>query len=173
MGSGGGRSGMFPQPAYQHGVVPDNLATAGGTGPARRVVPDVSADAGAFWLIGYTEEAADGGYGETYGGGTSGSSPILAALEADAKQATGHALGFVNPALYNLAGTRAVHDVLPVDPRHPPLTVESNYLDEGPGLYLDVLAGTDGTLRTTPGYDEVTGIGSPGRGFVTAFHEAR
>jgi subtilase family serine protease len=169
MGSGGGLSQRIAQPAYQRGVVPESLATAGGTVAPSRVVPDVSADAGTYWLIGYTSP------GESYveragGGGTSGSAPLLAALEADAKQATGHALGFVNPALYKLAGTRALHDVLPVDPADPPVVAGVRYCqgdaDEEPCL---TTLGRDAGLTVTPGFDDVTGIGTPTNAFVTAF----
>ena len=190
MGSGGGLSTKIAQPAYQRGVVPDSLATAGGTVPARRVVPDVSADAGTFWLVGYTApgeptpvEPGDPGPADTdpapgppvyaerpVGGGTSGSSPLLAALEADAKQATGHALGFVNPALYKLAGTRALHDILPVNPHDPPITAGIKYCngdaDAEPCL---TTLGSDLGLTVTPGFDDVTGIGTPTNAFVTAF----
>lgn len=187
MGSGGGLSTKIAQPAYQRGVVPEKLATAGGTVPARRVVPDVSADAGTFWLVGYTApgEPAPGDPGPAdadpvpgppvyserpVGGGTSGSSPLLAALEADAKQATGHALGFVNPALYKLAGTRALHDILPVNPQHPPITAGVKYCqgDADAEPCLTTLGANLG-LTVTPGYDDVSGLGTPTNTFVTAF----
>jgi subtilase family serine protease len=181
MGSGGGLSQRIPQPGYQHAVFP----------AAHRVVPDVSADAGALWLVGFTapSEAApvspgDPGPADTgpdpgppvyseqpMGGGTSGSSPLLAALFADAKQKTGHALGFVNPALYQLSGTRALHDILPVDPADPPITAGSKYCqgeaDKEPCL---TSYGLDLNLTVTPGFDDVTGLGTPANSFVTAFH---
>ena len=189
MGSGGGVSASLPEPAYQRGVVPDSLATAGGTRPPRRVVPDVAADAGAFWLVGYTApgdqpQAGDARttpsdldpppgppvYSEqAMGGGTSGSSPLLAALEADAKQATGHALGFVNPALYRLAGTGALHDVRPVDPADPPITAGVTSCGDAGTVPCLTTLGEDGALRVTDGFDAVTGIGTPTNAFVTAF----
>jgi subtilase family serine protease len=190
MGSGGGLSAKIAQPGYQRRVVPSSLATAGGTVPARRVVPDVSADAGTFWLVGYTAPGNPtpvdpGGAGPAdadpnpgppvyaerpEGGGTSGSSPLLAALEADAKQATGHALGFVNPALYKLAGSPAVHDVRPVNPADPPISAGVKYCQGDADLEpcLTTL-GADLGLTVTPGFDDVTGIGTPATGFVTAF----
>jgi subtilase family serine protease len=180
MGSGGGVSQKIARPAYQRGVV---------SGP-RRVVPDVSADAGTLWLVGFTAPSevapvepgdpgpSDGGpdpgppvYSEQpMGGGTSGSSPLLAALFADAGQASGHALGFVNPALYKLAGTPALHDIRPVDPAGPPITVGSKYCqgeaDKEPCL---TSYGLDLNLTVTPGFDDVTGLGTPSGSFVTAF----
>jgi subtilase family serine protease len=182
MGSGGGRSTKIAQPAYQRGVVPEALATAAGTVPPRRVVPDVSADAGTFWLIGYTAPGepvpadVDGDPGppvyseRPVGGGTSGSSPLLAALEANAKQATGHALGFVNPALYKLAGTRALRDIRPVNPHDPPIVAGVKYCngDAEAEPCLTTL-GLDLGLTVTPGFDDVTGLGTPTNAFVTAF----
>jgi subtilase family serine protease len=178
MGSGGGVSRKVAQPAYQRDVT----GASGG-----RVVPDVSADAGTFWLIGYTAPSevapvepgpSNGGpdpgppvYAERpAGGGTSGSSPLLAALFADAKQAGGHALGFANPALYRLAGTRALHDIRPVDPAHPPVSVGTKYC-QGDAAQEPCLTthGIDFGLRVTPGFDDVTGLGTPTNSFVTAF----
>ena len=190
VGSGGGLSQRIAQPAYQHGVVPDALATANGTVAAHRVVPDVSADAGTFWLVGYTApgepapidpgvvgpadnepEPGPPVYSERpMGGGTSGSAPLLAALEADAKQATGHALGFVNPALYKLAGSGALRDVLPVDPTDPPIIASVRYCqgeaEKEPCL---TTLGHDLGLSVTRGFDDVTGLGTPTNAFVTAF----
>ncbi|HEX3786306.1 MAG TPA: S53 family serine peptidase [Pseudonocardiaceae bacterium] len=167
-GTTGGPSTLFTEPAYQRGVVPDALAT-NGTGSARRVVPDVAADAGGVWQIGFTGADTDGVYGEMANGGTSGASPMIAGLEADAKQAAGHALGFLNPALYRLSGTSAIHDVLPINPADPPIEV-------GPfapgydqyGTYLTTM-GEDSSLTVTSGFDDVTGVGSPTSSFVTAF----
>jgi hypothetical protein len=53
-GSQGGLSTFFAEPSYQKGVVPAALATDDGTIPAARAVPDIAADAGSHWLIGYT-----------------------------------------------------------------------------------------------------------------------
>jgi subtilase family serine protease len=84
-GATGGRSVLFAQPAYQHGVVPQSLAMAHGSEPTDREVPDIAADASPItgWLIGYT---SGGRYHQILEGGTSGSSPIVPPLEADAQQ---------------------------------------------------------------------------------------
>jgi subtilase family serine protease len=99
-----------------------------------------------------------------------GSSPLLAALEANAKQATGHALGFVNPALYKLAGTGALHDIL--DPAVPAISVGPRYC-QGDAESEPCLTtyGRDLGLAVRPGYDEVTGLGTPAGSFVTAFRK--
>ena len=53
-------------------------------------------------------------YDEYRIGGTSLSSPLVAGMMALANQAAGHDLGFINPALYQLAGSDAFRDI--VDP---------------------------------------------------------
>jgi subtilase family serine protease len=164
-GTTGGQSTVlaFPEPDYQRGVVPKPVATAGDTTPPRRVVPDVSADAGVPWRIGFT---GTGTYSEVArGNGTSGATPLIAGLEADAKQATGHAVGFANPALYK--AKVALKDVQSASTTSPPMMIGSSTL--GDGQYVTTL-GQDNTLKTTPGYDEVTGNGSPGPSFVTSFN---
>ena len=66
-------------------------------------------------LVGETQTFPDGTvkYGEYRIGGTSLSSPLIAGIEALADQAAGRAHGFANPAIYRLAGTNAVRDVVP------------------------------------------------------------
>jgi len=175
-GSGGGVSTLFSEPSYQSSVVPHSLATAGGTESAQRVVPDVSANAGSEFLIGYTGAVTPGVYSVAdQGGGTSASSPLIAGLEADAIQAAGHPLGFVNPALYQLRDNAsgregaALQYVAPVNPADPPIVVGAQ-----PGIgdgtdYLTTLGEDQSPLRETPGYDDVTGLGAPTDAFVTAF----
>ncbi len=167
-GSGGGVSSVYSEPAYQKGVVPDRLA--GG----HRVMPDVSADAGALLLIGRTSPSLTNGvYAEIAGGGgTSESAPLIAGLQADAGQAAGRPLGFVNPALYRLAGSAAVRDITAVDPAGPPIQAGLNeYGEFDPGYLITVgedgPPGTPGILTATPGYDDATGIGAPTGGFVS------
>jgi subtilase family serine protease len=168
-GSGGGVS-MFAEPGYQESVVPAALATDGGTGRASRVAPDISADAGSNWLVGYTGEGGQlGVYGQdNEGGGTSGSSPLIAGLEADAMQAAGHALGFANPALYLLAQTPAISDVSAVNPGDPPMVIGGSFAGSGDD-YLTTLGEDQSPLQAAAGYDDVTGLGAPGTSFVTAF----
>jgi subtilase family serine protease len=166
-GSQGGLSTFFAEPGYQQGVVPAALATDDGTVPAARAVPDIAADAGGHWLIGYTGAVTDGVYGQVaMGGGTSGASPIASGLEADAEQASGHAVGFANPAIYQLAGTPAIHDILPVNLNDPPLEFGPIPDDlQSTDDYLIALGQDDGV---TPGYDDVTGVGAVTPAFVTA-----
>ncbi|MFE0459493.1 protease pro-enzyme activation domain-containing protein [Kitasatospora sp. NPDC058965] len=171
MGSGGGRSRLVDQPWYQRNVVPPVLATAGGTAPAHRELPDVAADGdlATGWLIGFTTPG--GAYHEEVGAGTSGSSPLIAALEADAAQAAGHALGFANPLLYRLRTSPAIHDIVPAPAGRAPSVAIHLPSWETPGsfdTYLSLLD-HDGSLTTAPGYDAVTGVGSASPDFVRWF----
>ena len=160
-GSTGGRSALFPQPAYQRGVVPAALSTDQGTQPAGREVPDVAADADPVtgWLIGFTSPGS--AYGQVLEGGTSGASPIVAALEADAKAAAGHAIGFANPLLYRLRHSAGIRDV--TTPATPALALGPNCSADptGPGPACLFTLGLDSSLTEAPGYDDVTGIGAP------------
>lgn len=168
-GSGGGISTVFPEPGYQKPVVPVALATDNGTGAPSRVLPDISADAGNLWLIGYTGAVTDNVYNEIpEGGATSGSCPFVAGLEADAIQALGHPLGFANPAMYRLNGSAAIRDILPVDPSNPPI-VRGEQEGFGPVLPNELVSlGEDTTLTTARGFDDSTGLGDPTKSFVTS-----
>jgi subtilase family serine protease len=166
-GSTGGRSELFAEPAYQRQAVPRALATADGARPANRTVPDVAADASPItgWQIGFT--GSGGRYRQILEGGTSGSSPIIAALEADAKQAAGRAVGFANPTLYALRGTQAIRDI--VEPAAP--QIASSPRDDcsigGPANGRCVITlGLDSSLREAVGSDDVTGVGSATDRFI-------
>jgi subtilase family serine protease len=167
-GSGGGTSRIFAEPSYQQGVVPPSLASRwGGSG---RVVPDIAAvgDPNTGMKVGQTQTFSDGTYYDEYRlGGTSLSCPLTAGIMAVAQQAAGHTLGFANPLIYSLPAS-AFHDV--------------DHLDGAVARadFANSENGTDGllfsmrtfdvtfTLHTTPGYDDVTGRGSPNGTFVGA-----
>jgi hypothetical protein len=147
-------------------------------------------------LVGETQEFADGTYYDQYRiGGTSLSSPLLAGLLADADQAAGGSLGFVNPLLYNLdsggQNSQAFYDVLPAGKQ---AVVRNDYLNsenaEAGILTTARILGLEGateyfcqpneetgecegeikeapeSLSTAPGFDSMTGIGSPGDQFI-------
>jgi subtilase family serine protease len=166
-GSGGGTSRLFAEPWYQQGVVPNSLARRNQQPDHKgRVVPDIAADGdpNTGMLIGLTQTFPDGTYYSQYRiGGTSLSSPLLAGIMALADSATGYAHGFINPSLYQrLAGGRALTDV-----RHVTAAVVRvdyvNGIDATSGTRTSVrsfdLAGL--AIKTTPGYDTVTGLGTP------------
>jgi subtilase family serine protease len=172
-GSGGGTSRLFAEPAYQRGVVPDALAAENQTGKNRgRVVPDISMDGdpNTGFLVGETQTFPDGVYYDQYRiGGTSLSSPLFSGLMAVANQLDHCDHGFTNPLLYQFTSrTRAINDV-----RHVTGGVVRvdyvNGVDASGGLTTSVrtfdFQGL--TIQTAPGYDNVTGLGTPnGKAFL-------
>jgi subtilase family serine protease len=184
---GGGVSTVFPQPAYQRGVVPSTLATQLPDGTTSstpmRVEPDVAAyaDPATGFLVGQTTLQPDG---KTYAfslsriGGTSVACPTMAGIQADAQQAARHDLGFANPQIYARYGTSAFRDVtdFPFGQGQRLAEVRNNYTDPSTrGLplltYLRTL-GINGegaaALPAVHGYDDATGVGSP-QNYVQSF----
>ena len=166
-GGGGGTSRVFDEPDYQKGVVPESLSGYWGHGAENRVVPDVAAvgDPNTGFLVGETQYFHHQGftYDEYRIGGTSLSSPLFAGMMALANQAAGHDLGFINPALYQLAGSDSFRDI--VDPAKTVAVVRANWANsqsssQGRSFSLRTMNDT-GTLHTIPGFDDVTGLGSP------------
>lgn len=176
-GSGGGTSTIFTQPGYQRGVVPDTFSLT--DRPRRmRVFPDIALDGADSTpgLVGITYPDASGNaaYHEDPVAGTSMSCPLFAGIQALAQQAAGRPLGFANPALYARYRTRAYHDVTD-HPGGPAthlavVTAQTWPSPTGPRVtYLAVTLGTDGDLHAGPGYDDVTGLGSPTRHYLDSF----
>jgi subtilase family serine protease len=170
-GGGGGTSRLLAEPSYQQGVVGSDLATR--WGPPGRVVPDVAmvGDPNTGMLVGQTQTFSDGvSYDEYRIGGTSLSSPLFAGVMALADQAAGTAHGFANPALYG-ASASAFHDIA-----GNPLSAAVARVDyvngenaaDGTATTLRTLNST-GTITVRPGYDDVTGRGTPkGSAFINA-----
>jgi subtilase family serine protease len=132
--SGGGFSVFYSTPSYQQ-LLP---ASAQSQLQNRRGVPDVaaSADPRAGLVIHY-----QGKYRVI--GGTSASAPLWAALIAIGNQMAGHPLGFVNPAIYQIGvSAKAAQD----------------FRDIASGN--NSWAGVPG-YDALPGWDPVTGFGSP------------
>jgi subtilase family serine protease len=136
-GSNGGFSSVFSRPAYQDGVP--------GIGHMRGV-PDVSADADGHTGMAVAFSLTRGNV-VTSADGTSASAPFWAGLVALADQDAGHALGFINPTIYRIGVSssyhRAFHDI----------TTGSNTITFPAGTVTGYQAG--------PGWDPVTGWGSP------------
>ncbi len=134
--SGGGFSQLFRRPSYQDGI-PGIGATRG--------VPDVAANADSRTAMALA--FSDGGILPAKG--TSASTPLWAAVIALADQEAGHHLGFVNPAIYQIARSpayhRAFHDVVTGD--------NSVMVPKGGGVVVG--------YQAAPGWDPVTGWGSP------------
>jgi subtilase family serine protease len=161
-GAGGGVSVIFAEPTYQRSA---------GLNLTGRGVPDVAAlaDPQTGLLVGQTQTFPNGTYYDEYRiGGTSLSSPIFAGLMALADQKAGHAHGFANPLLY--ANPSAFYDVLSVKTA----VARRNYVNG-----VDASNGTVDRLRTfddyrgsptqhtNAGWDNVTGLGTPGSAFLS------
>ncbi len=136
--SGGGFSHLFARPSYQDGIA--------GIGPSRGV-PDVAADASPF--TGMALAVSDGGrrYYVTPASGTSAGAPLWAGIIALADQDADRNLGFVNPEMYEIGKSayydKAFHDV----------KVGNNTVTFPPHTITG--------YQATPGWDPVTGWGSP------------
>jgi len=162
-GGGGGVSRLFAEPAYQQGVVPQAVFQA--QGRTGRAGPDVAAlaDPNAGYIVGQTQTFPDGTvkYDEYRLGGTSLACPIFAGIMALADQAQGSPHGFANPALY--AGSADFTDV--TSPASTVAVVRTNFnnsVDATAGLsYRLRTANQTLSLETTPGWDDVTGLGTP------------
>ncbi|MGA2191219.1 MAG: S53 family peptidase [Steroidobacteraceae bacterium] len=100
---GGGISQVFTEPGYQQSSLPEPVQKQLG---GMRGVPDVSYNAAVdndfIWV--YVSFPGSGGPGWAGIGGTSEGSPQWAGIIADLNQYAGKPLGFLNPALYALAG---------------------------------------------------------------------
>jgi subtilase family serine protease len=135
--SGGGFSHLFARPAYQAGIP--------GTG-ATRGVPDVSADASDRTGVAVVFSNGTQDTIQSHGG-TSASAPMWAALIALADQYAGRHLGFINPAIYQIARSsryhQAFHDI----------TRGNNSVQFPPATITG--------YQAAPGWDAVTGWGSP------------
>lgn len=151
-GAGGGASKVNTQPAWQKGVVTGSSS--------QRMVPDVSAVGDPY--TGYMIKVSAGQQGYTAIGGTSLSSPIVAALVGASKSLNGTKVGFAAPFIYKMRATSGIKDV--------------NFAGKS-GVYYPGekanLAGFDAkpeNLVTTAGWDNVTGVGTPaGWSFLTGF----
>jgi subtilase family serine protease len=194
-GGGGGTSFSYLQPFYQAGIVPNALALKNRAlfgNQLLRVIPDISldADAQSGFLIGLTQTFPGGvvKYAQFKEGGTSLASPSLAGILADADQAAGQSLGFVNPVLYkdSVQTPAAFNDIMP--PANPNATsvvrvdftntvdasagfsVSLRQIDyEGPEVNCDSTGNCETrnvTLNAAKGFDSLTGLGTPGAKFV-------
>ena len=135
-------------PAYQQalGMVNGSSGTpCASTGGDCREVPDVSADAdpSSGYII---YDTVDGQTGWTALGGTSGASPLWAAVLAVAASAHGSTTGYgaLNPTLYLLAQE-----------------TPGTYLNDVTSGNIDYNATAGGQYPAMTGYDMATGLGTP------------
>jgi subtilase family serine protease len=172
--SGGGSSTRWAEPAFQKGVVPAALSHG------RRTVPDLAASADPFTgtVLGILNPTKAGEvYTQIPIGGTSESSPLVAGIVAAAQQGQAQPFGFLDPAIYRLAGTSAFFDLLPLTSHSPgayrgvecDLAEFADICDRGnkvvPTLTTfddqsPAMKGYTGQV-TARGFDTMTGLGAP------------
>ncbi len=173
-GSGGGTSRLFAQPDYQAGVVPTKMSEIYGNTTPMRVVPDVAAlgDPNTGMLVGQTQTFLDGTvkYSEYRIGGTSVASPLFTGMMADVQALRRSDIGFANPLLYSQASS-AFKDIIPtLSPLAVVRSDYANFVDSSGGYVASVRSidfDTPLTIHTATGYDDVTGLGSPGPSFFS------
>ena len=143
--TGGGSTLLIPAPPWQratrNNVVPclaDSEGRTTNTGQPCRAVPDVTALSGDAVSNGYTV-VVDGR--DFSGGGTSLSSPLWMGMWARIQAASTNPRGngFADPVLYAMGNdpARSAHD------------------------FHDITVGANGVYTATPGWDYVSGFGSP------------
>ena len=178
-GGGGGTSVVYAKPSFQKSL-PGSF----------RLVPDIAMNAdpetGSEIIVTPDSVPGDPQFVEVFGG-TSLSCPMFSGLWAIANQAAGVSLGQAAPYLYKLHGA-AITDVTDrtspfnvagviFDPPNPavfespdslaqPLENTTNYVSalfqSSDSTRWDVFTfGTDSSLTTGPGWDNVTGVGTP------------
>jgi subtilase family serine protease len=183
-GAGGGTSAVWPKPAFQKSI-----------GGKYRKVPDIAYIADPYTGVNVVITLDGTTYLEVIGG-TSLATPVFSGLWAIANEAAGTKapLGQAAPLLYSLPAG-AITDVRPFsdgydvrgeifNPPHPvlvetaaglaqPLMNTKQFLSAlyhgSSTRWYDLTFGTDSSLVTKPGWDDVTGLGTPnGLNFVTA-----
>ena len=181
-GAGGGQSVFFKKPAYQNALPGDY-----------RLLPDVSMEADPYTgaIILFTDSPSPEFQIESIGG-TSLSTPMFSAMWALANQKAGHSLGQAAPIVSKLTSS-ALNDIVPVssttnvtgtvidssgatfysaDALAAPLEGTTEFYSAVwpiNGYGVDLTFGTDTSLHTTKGWDDVTGYGTPkGLAFITA-----
>jgi subtilase family serine protease len=177
-GAGGGASLTFARPSFQSGLnVPGDS----------RLTPDVAMLADPFTGVEIIE-TIDGQLSVGVIGGTSLATPMFSGIMAIAAQKAGHGLGQAAPLLYNLPAG-AVSDVVAfsspnnitgtinatpftADQLAAPLVNTTSfysaiYNSPFSTRWFVLTFGTDSSLVTGPGWDNVTGVGTPnGANFI-------
>jgi subtilase family serine protease len=169
-GAGGGFSQLFKEPGWQKKVV--------GTDPTGgRAVPDIAMDADPTtgMLVGETQNFADTGvgYGEYRIGGTSLASPLFAGLQADAQTGRGR-IGFASPMIYALhhGHSDIYFDATPQGDAGNIRSDFKNGLNTAGGIRYTVRTfNQDSSLTTGPGWDDVTGVGSPTAAYIALVNQ--
>jgi subtilase family serine protease len=178
-GAGGGASLTFAKPSFQSGL-PGSV----------RLVPDISMLADPYTGVEIIE-SFNGQLSVGVIGGTSLACPMFSAIMGIASQKAGHGLGQAAQLVYNLPAG-AVSDIVPVSsPNNVTGVINGTTIETADDLaapldgttsyysafynsphstrWFVITFGTDSSLTTGPGWDNVTGVGTPdGWNFVTA-----
>ena len=143
--TGGGQSFFIPAPSFQSGVSGINrpcLSDVSGnpntSGVTCRGIPDVADESGDIATSSYDiySDELGGASGE---GGTSLSSPLMMGMWARVQAAARGGTGFANPLIYAV-GKNATQDAAD---------------------FNDYMVGTNGAYQALPGWDYVSGWGTP------------
>ncbi|HKV90246.1 MAG TPA: S8 family serine peptidase, partial [Thermoplasmata archaeon] len=149
-GSEGGLSVVVPEPPWQfHSAAQPSIASAGGVQGATRLGragPDVAFPANS--TIAYVAHDANGTFVAIVQG-TSIASPFFAGLLAEWSAVAHHPFGWIDPALYRIAGYFGANPI----PGNP---------------FLDVTAGANFQFSAAPGWDATTGWGGIDGGLFLA-----
>jgi subtilase family serine protease len=143
--SGGGSSLFTPAPAYQRGTAGLSLPCLTAAVPCRGV-PDVAAQSGDVLTNGY---GIVGNGAASQGGGTSLSSPLWEGMWARVQSASPNATGngFANESFYRVGKNAASY--------------ARDFFDVSSTDLVTGLPATNGLYPTLPGWDYVTGWGTP------------
>ncbi|UQX89889.1 S53 family peptidase [Jatrophihabitans telluris] len=146
--SGGGSTLFTPEPDYQVGTAGNTVPCVTDTSVTCRGIADVSAQSGDVTGNGY-DIVSSGTYTEGGGGGTSLSSPLWAGMWTRVQSAatTSAGNGFANYALYRVGNSAASYG--------------RDFFDVNSADLATGLPASNGLYPTTPGWDYVTGFGTP------------
>ena len=143
--SGGGQSFFIPAPGFQSGVANINrpcLSDVSGTPNTSlgtcRGIPDVATESGDIATSSYDIYSDELG-GASSEGGTSLSSPLMMGMWARVQAASRRGTGFADPLIY---------------------AVGKNATQDG-AAFNDYAVGTNGAYQAEPGWDYVSGWGTP------------
>ncbi len=191
VGGSGGPSSVYSKPAWQSGIIPNGIAA----GDNHRYTPDVSLFASdgpqsnSFYLLCQADAvpvgnppscASSGSFSFGAAGGTSASSPALAAIIALINQSTGNRQGNANPVLYKIAATAgqscnssatpltgsaicSFYDITKGNNSVPCVANSPNCSSKTTGtngVLVSPASATTPAWTTATGYDLATGLGS-------------
>ena len=143
--SGGGQSFFIPEPAFQQGdsnvnrpCLSDVSGNPNTSGATCRGIPDVADESGDIATSSYDIYSDELG-GASSEGGTSLSSPLMVGMWTRIQAASKRGTGFADPLIYKVAENA------------------TDYARD----FNDYAAGTNGFYQAAPGWDYVSGWGTP------------